>query len=180
MTAPDGVQTERQATLQAPLRQVSSTCCLAFGLLLAGCVVRQERTGMVEASADRVFLAAYQGGRTPLVLGESAAPVRFLAGCAVEVVGVPTPAGFVVNDWRVTDAGDGSGGFVGMLRAWGARLLVEDRNTGGRLMIDAEAVPELRRFVDQPGLLVGTIVGRDTVAVVAYRVLSEEGRADAR
>ncbi len=127
----------------------------------------------MESQGERVFLAGYQGGHTALILGEGAAPIHFLQGCTVEVVGVLTPAGFLVQDWRVTDAGDGSGGFVGVLRAWGARLLVEDRNTGGNVMIDADAVPELRQFVGQPVLLVGSVVGRNTVSVVAYRVLAD-------
>jgi hypothetical protein len=139
--------------------------------LLAACAGRQERTGLVQSASERVYLAAYQGGGTTLILGEESAPLRYLDGCSVQVTGVMTPAGFMVDDWHVTDAGDGSGGFVGFLRAWGGRLLVEDRNTGGNLMIDAEAVPELRQFVGQPVLLVGTIVGRNTVSVIAYRVL---------
>ena len=134
---------------------------------------------MVQSLSGGVYLAAYEGGRTPLILGEEAAPVRFLDGCILEVAGVLTPAGFVVSDWHVTDAGDGSSGFVGVLRAWGARILVEDRNTGGKLMIDTDAVPELRKFVGLPVLLVGSVVGRNTVSVVAYRVLTEGGGAAA-
>lgn len=134
---------------------------------------------MIDTADERVWLGGYQGGRTPLVLSEESTPLRYLTGCTVVVAGVPTPAGFVVKDWHVTDAGDGSGGFVGELRAWGARLIVADRNTGGDVLIDAEAVPELRQFVGQPVLLVGTVVGRGVVSVVAYRVLAEGHEADA-
>lgn len=134
---------------------------------------------MVDVVENRVWLGAYQGGRTALLLGEDSEAVRYLTGCTVVVVGVPTPAGFVVNDWHVTDAGDGSGGFVGELKAWGARLMVADRNTGGDVLIEADAVPELRQFVGQPVLLVGTVVARGTVSVVAYRVLAEGHEADA-
>lgn len=179
MTAPDDFPPSGQATLGALTRQAVSRPSILLAFVLSSCAVRQERVGLLDADGERVWLGGYQGGRTALVLGGDSLPLRYLEGCTVVVTGSPTPAGFVVNDWHVTDAGDGSGGFVGELRAWGARLMVADRNTGGDLFIDADAVPELRQHVGKPVLLVGTVVGKGMVSVVAYRVLAEGGGADA-
>ncbi len=141
--------------------------------LLVACALHAERSGMVRPEGERVWLDAYQGGRTGLILGEVGAPIRFLDGCVVEVVGVLTPAGLVVEDWHVRDAGDGSGGFVGLLRTYGGRLAIDDRNTDAMLLLDDEQVPQLRAYAGNPVLLVGTVIGPGQVRVMAFRVLRE-------
>lgn len=143
--------------------------------LLLGCALHQQRAGLVRPEDGRVWLDAYQGGQTPLILGPESEPLRYLEGCVVEVSGPRTPAGLVVEDWHVRDAGDGSGGFVGLLRAYGGRLVIDDRNTGSMLIVDDEQVPQLRAVAGQPVLLVGTVVGAGVVRVMAFRVLAPGG-----
>ncbi len=145
--------------------------------LLLGCAFHVTRAGLVAPTPTTVFLDGYQGGRVALVLDETSAPIRYLQGCVVEVEGTRTPAGLVVTDWRVKDAGDGSSGFVGVLQAYGARVLLDDRNTGTTLVLDDQQAPELRRFAGDPVLIVGTIVGPGQVRVMAWRrLLPEDGK----
>ncbi len=141
--------------------------------LVIACALHVERAGMVTPDAKGVWLDGYQGGRIALILSEASLPIRYLAGCVVEVRGMQTPAGIVVDDWVVKDAGDGSGGFVGTLQAYGARLLLEDRNTGTTLTLDDQQVPELRAYAGKPVLIVGTVVGAGQVRVMAWRLLTE-------
>ncbi|MSQ03612.1 MAG: hypothetical protein EXR71_17300 [Myxococcales bacterium] len=143
--------------------------------LFIACALHVERAGMVTPHPGGVWLDGYQGGRVALVLTEASAPIRYLDGCVVEVRGMQTPAGLVVEDWLVKDAGDGSGGFVGTLRAYGARLLLEDRNTQTTLTLDDQQVPELRVYAGKPVLIVGTVVGPGQVRVMAWRLLTDGG-----
>lgn len=144
---------------------------LVFAL---GCALHVQVAGMVRPDGASVWLEGYRGERTPLLLGEDSGPVRYLDGCVVEVEGTRTPAGLVVESWHVRDAGDGSGGFVGTLRSYGSRLVIDDRNTGTTLVVDDEQVPQLRAWAGQPVLLVGTVVGARVVRVMAFRVLAPE------
>ncbi len=156
------------------LVKLPGTSTMLFSLLFA-CAFHVERAGMVTPDARGVWLDGYQGGRVALVLNEASAPIKYLGGCVVEVRGTHTPAGIVVDDWVVKDAGDGSGGFVGTLQAFGARLLLEDRNTRTTLTLDDQQVPELRVYAGKPVLIVGTVVGPGEVRVMAWRLLTEGG-----
>ena len=142
-------------------------------LFVFACAFHVERSGLVQPEAGAVWLAGYQGGRVALLLDADSAPIRYLNGCVVEVSGVRTPAGIVVEDWHVEDAGDGSGGFGGTLQAYGARLLLDDRNTRSTLVIDDAAVPQLRAYAGRSVLIVGTVVGSGQVQVMAWRLLEE-------
>lgn len=144
-------------------------------LLALGCALHVESAGIVRPSGASVWIEGYRGDRTALVLGEESAPIRYLDGCVVEVTGTRTPAGLVVESWHVRDAGDGSGGFVGLLRVYGSRLVIDDRNTGTTLVVDDTQVPQLRVWAGRPVLLVGTVVGAREVRVMAFRVLTEDG-----
>lgn len=141
-------------------------------LLLLGCAV--TRVGLVEPADDRVWLRGLGGEVASLRLEGDAEPVRWLHGCIVEVRGPRLGRTVVVRDWRVLDAGDGSGNFVGVLRAWGGRLLIEDRNLGAVLVVDDALAGELRPWVDQPVLLFGYLSGPSTVTPVAWRLLAPE------
>lgn len=80
-----------------------------------------------------------------------------------------------VRDWRVIDAGDGSGNFVGTLRAYGARLIIDDRNSGSPVILDDLTVAPLRPYVGYPVLVIGHVTGAGYVVPVAFRVLADVG-----
>lgn len=141
--------------------------------LWLGCALRSTQVGLIEPVGAATFVVSYAGKRIPVVLNAESAPLRRLDGCVVEVTGVRTPAGLIVDDWYVRDAGDGSGGFVGTLVAYGGRIAIQDRNTDTLVFLDDISALQLRAFVGRPALLVGSIVGTNIVSVGAWRLLDE-------
>jgi hypothetical protein len=89
----------------------------------------------------------------------------------VEVTGPRIGRRLVVRDWRVLDAGDGSSGYVGTLRVFGNRLLLDDRNSASTIVIDDALAPQLRPWAGHPVLVIGHITGPGTVVPVAWRLL---------
>lgn len=116
---------------------------------------------------------AQDGAETVLVARGDAAPVAYLDGCIVELEGALAFHRLHVRDWRVVDAGDGSGNFVGTLRAYGARLVLDDRNSGGPVLLDDLTAAPLRPWVGYPVLVIGHVTGAGYVVPVAFRVLAD-------
>jgi len=138
---------------------------------LFACALHTVHTGLVAVEGSRAVSTGYNGQRMPLILEGEHAQILGLDGCVVEAEGVRTPVGLVVRDWSVKDAGDGTGGFVGELRAYGNRVLIEDRNTGTLLALDEIGAIQLRSYAGRPVLVVGTVVGAGVISVVAWRPL---------
>lgn len=118
------------------------------------------------------MLRASTGEVTRLATPADAAPVRYLNGCVIEVDGPLLFGALHVQDWRVLDAGDGSGDYVGVLRAYGARLVIDDRNSGTTLVLDDLTAAPLRPYVGLPILVIGHVTGNGYVVPVAFRVLA--------
>jgi hypothetical protein len=148
-----------------------------WSALLLGCALHTTRAGLVEPTDDIVKLRTYDGQIYRLHLGEESAPIRHLDGVVVKVEGPRLLRGLWVGDWWVQDAGDGSGGFVGKLRIYGARLVIDDRNTRRTLVIADGTAPELRAYAGRPVLLLGHVVGGETIEVVGWRLLEDESPA---
>ncbi len=140
-----------------------------------GCAV--TRTGLVRAGEDgAVTMTVYDGGaRLGLSLDDASAPLRAADGVVVEVRGPLLAGRLRVRDWRVLDAGDGSGGFVGPLVPWGARLRIEDRNSGSTLLVDDASALKLRGLEGHTVLLMGHVIGGGIIEVVAVRDLTPGG-----
>lgn len=151
------------------LRLAVCACALAA----AGPALAAHRVGLVVAAEGApTWVRDQEGVLTRLRTAGVAAPLAYLDGCIVELDGPMLFGRMFVRDWRVLDAGDGSGDFVGMLRAYGARLLLDDRNTGSTLVLDDGAVSQLRPYVGFPVLVIGHITGAGYVVPVAFRVLA--------
>lgn len=145
----------------------------AWALLAAAPAWAAHRVGLVVAEEGAPTWVRDQAGQlTRLRTTGEAAPLAYLGGCIVELDGPLLFGRMFVRDWRVLDAGDGSGDFVGTLRAYGARLLLDDRNTGSTLVLDDGAVSQLRPYVGFPVLVIGHITGAGYVVPVAFRVLA--------
>lgn len=142
--------------------------------LVLGCALHTSRAGLVQPGAGPVDLRTYEGRTYRLHLDEESAPIRYLDNVVVKVEGPRLGRGLWVKDWYVQDAGDGSGGFVGRLRAYGSRLVIDDRNTRRTLVIADGTSPELRAHVGQYVLLMGHVVGGETIEVARYAVLAPE------
>ncbi len=128
--------------------------------------------GLVLSGTSPVTLRTEQGDETRLVTQGEGAPVAFLGGCIIEVDGPLILGALHVRDWRVLDAGDGSGNFVGTLRAYGARLILDDRNSGTPVILDDLTAAPLRPYVGLPILIIGHVTGAGYVVPVAFRVLA--------
>lgn len=130
--------------------------------------------GLVSPVGDAVVLREADGRESRLLLGEGSAPVGFLGGCLVEVSGARVGRGVFVEDWRVIDAGDGSSGYVGVLRVFGNRLVIDDRNSQTVIVINDEAAPQLAPWAGLPVLLIGHVTGPSTIVPVAWRLLAPD------
>ncbi len=142
--------------------------------LLVGCALHTSRAGLVQPGEGAVTMRTYEGRTFRLHLDEDSAPIRYLDNVVVEVEGPRLGRALWVKDWFVRDAGDGSSGFVGRLRTYGSRLVIDDRNTRRTLVIADGTSPELRAHVGQDVLLLGHVVGGETIEVARFTVLAPE------
>lgn len=141
---------------------------------LLGCALHTTRAGLVEPTDGAVRMRTYEGRVYRLHLDEDSAAIRYLDKVVVKVEGPRLFRGLWVKDWHVQDAGDGSGGFVGRLRRYGARLVIDDRNTQRTLVIADGTARELNAHIGQEVLLLGHVVGGETIEVVGFRVLAPD------
>lgn len=147
---------------------------LLLGLAaLSGCAAHTRAVGLVVADPLGVHIETSEGKVVTLVLDADSAPLRHLEHCVVVVEGPKLGRRVVVKDWRVQDAGDGSGNFVGLLRAWGPKLVLDDRNTGGVIELDPVASAQLRPFAGHPVLVIGHVTAGGVVVPVAWRLLDD-------
>ena len=156
------------------MRSFALAALLAVGSSgLAGCAA--HRVGLViadPAAGAPTLVRTTSGDETRLATVGDAEPVQYLNGCVVAVDGPLVFGALHVRDWRVLDAGDGSGNFVGLLRAYGARLVLDDRNSGSTVILDDLTAAPLRMYVGFPVLVIGHLTGAGYVVPVAFRVLA--------
>lgn len=125
-------------------------------------------------SGGAVELVEPGGRRIALQLDGGSAPLRYLHDVVVTVEGSRVGRRFLVRDWRVVDAGDGSSGYVGQLRVQGMRVFLADRNSGGLVVLDDRTSAPLRAWDGRTVLVIGYLVGPETVQPVAWRLLEAE------
>ncbi len=130
--------------------------------------------GMVTSQGPSTEIVDLAGKKYRLLLGDEGQPLRYLDGCVVDVEGHLLGRRVVVREWSVITASDGSAPFVGRLRRRGSNLVMEDRNSGSIVMLEADPALGLARWVDQPVMVVGYITGPHQVQVVAFRGLAPE------
>ena len=134
--------------------------------------------GMVEVQEASIgkpdpWLVMPDGRRLRLRLDQDGEPIRALGGCMIEAEGRVVARSMLVEDWQVTDAGDGSAPYVGLLRQHGSNVVIEDRNSGMPLILDDASVAELGPFVGKYMMIVGYVVGAQQLHVVSFRILIE-------
>lgn len=148
-------------------------------LLLLGCIVATPEVGVIRPLEDGVELYTEDGRHYPLTLNADAAALAWLHDCVVEVDGPRLGGRIQVRTWQVRDAGDGSAGYLGLLRAYGGRLTIDDRNSGSTIVLEDATSGALRPYVGQEVLVLGHVIGGNLVAPMAWRVLGPEGEATA-
>lgn len=146
---------------------------LFLALLAVGCALRGPHRGLVVERAGGVALQRPGGPRDLLVLGPESRPLLGLEGCGVELTGPRLCRVVFVDGWRVVDGGDGSVPYVGRLRQHGSHLVLDDRDSGMPVVLDAPGQPALTGEAGRVVLVVGFVVGPQVVRVVEYRVLPD-------
>ena len=152
------------------------------GLLIAlssvvsvGCAQKVTRVGLVDTASPRTALVETTGERHRLGLepGTDEAQLAALGGCLVQVEGMLGLRGLDVGSYRVLDAGDGSAPFIGQLREEHGQLIIFDRQGAGDLRLVAGesggALSELRPLLGQDIMVLGFVVGNQSVQVVRWR-----------
>lgn len=143
-------------------------------LLITGCALTTRRAGLLEVDDAHLRLHQPSGKTLKLHPGSDDPELQQLGGCTVEVEGAVLGRRMTVRRWRVTDAGDGSQPFIGLLKRPGAKYLLEDWNTGTTIVLDSASVGNLSQHVGETVLVVGFVSGTQEVSVVSWRSLTAE------
>ena len=152
-------------------------------LLAWACGAHAQRSGMVaiEPTRDgsRAELHAFNGGSMRLVLEGEARWLLACDGCEVMVEGRRAGRKLWVRDFEIRRASDGSQPYVGVLKRYGAQLSIDDRTTGQHVFLDPLSATALLPYEGHPVLVIGFVIGAQTVRVMAFRVLDEPQTPDA-
>ncbi len=151
---------------------------LALGLGTA-CGPKHLVSGVIDADPDagndrkRAVLVESSGARHPLALSGDALWLADLGGCSVQIEGRDAVRRLVVDRWLVTDAGDGSQPYIGILERSGLQYQLRDRHSGAAIILAADSVGALQHEVDRPVLVAGYFAGPNRLHVVSWRVLRD-------
>jgi len=104
-----------------------------------------------------------------------AAPLAHLEGYLVHVDGRRVFRTVRVEDWQVPEGVHGMTAWVGELRTLGVQLGIQDRNSGGFYLLDAEAEARLADDAGKVVLVEGYVIGPHRVKVMYARVLEPSG-----
>ena len=147
-------------------------------LLMVSCVTgcsTRTHSGLLSANGDQLTLTR-PGEKRVLRLTDEGEPkmLHQLNGCVVEVEGSRQLSSFRVERWRVMDAGDGSMPYVGVLMRFGAQgqVAIADAQTGRLVRIHPDDSPPLNGQIGEFVLVMGYLVGPDTIRVVGFRSLT--------
>lgn len=154
------------------LRRSGLLMLAALGCAATGCVASTRYNGLVDAtSGQKISLVESNGQTWALAAGEDAVLFDDLSGCSVTVEGPRRGRTIVVRDWVVTDAGDGSAPYIGVLQREGLRWFVRDRQTGALMFLSEPSLGGLQAHAGETVLVAGYVIGPNMVNVVRWRVL---------
>ena len=140
-------------------------------LLLAACSLSASRSGLLDVSENHLALMERDGRTARLVTDEYGAELWHLGGCVIEVSGPRFGKRLYVRQWTVLDAGDGSQPFVGNLRRFGARWMLDDWSTGTTVILADGQLDGLGIHAGKPILVVGFVDGPQEINVISWRAL---------
>ena len=121
---------------------------------------------------SRVYIGTSEGDVFRLHLGEDGAYFPMLLGCGAEVTGRRFARNIWVDSWTITDAGDGSAPFLGILQEKYGRLVLHDINTDTEMeLVLTHTDINLWSYVHQPVLITGIVIGPHQVQVMSVKLL---------
>ncbi len=151
--------------------RVLATAGLLAGLGV-GCVHRGPMVGLVSQEEGQAWLQTASGARLRIAEAGEGLVLGGLTGCEVEVEGNQLGKRLRVQEWSVRSAPGGGQPFVGRLRLFGSNWLIDDRSTGRPVIVDLSAHPELARHQGEIVLVVGYVVGAQTVRPVHWQAVA--------
>ena len=143
--------------------------------LTTGCASSARYRGLIDATDPKnPRLLAPSGQSVRLATGEDAPLFADLGGCSMVVEGPLRVGRVVVKNWVVTDAGDGSAPYIGVLQREGMRWFIDDRQTGARMYLSEASLDKLMQHKGRTVLVAGYVMGPNTVNVVTWRLLGPQ------
>lgn len=152
----------------------------ALVLALGACGPKTVLTGVIDAPPGsdgqpdprRTALVQPDGQRHRLALSGDSLWLADLGGCSVQLEAQQVGMRLRVARWLVTDAGDGSQPYIGVLERTGLTHQLRDRQTGSAFVLVEDSVPPaLQEHAGQAVLVVGFIAGPNRLRVVSWHPL---------
>lgn len=138
-------------------------------LIFMACSTHHNAKGLLFQEEGQLRLGTPEGKMYILHAGDDSQYLTHLTGCGATVSGSRLARHIWLSKWHITDAGDGSEPFLGMIRMQGFKIFLRDINTGQELeILEGDA---LFQWDGKPVLVTGVIVGAHQIRLVSYRVL---------
>ena len=121
----------------------------------------------------QLYLGTSEGKEFRIYMGDDTLYFTNLLGCGSEVSGFRLGRSIWVDSWTITDAGDGSAPFLGILRLENGRYILHDINSDTDIeLLDQGWDPEVFwELVNKPILVTGFVVGGHQIQVLSIRLL---------
>ena len=125
--------------------------------------------------SDAVYIGTSEGEIFRLYLGEDGVYFPMLIGCGAEVTGRRFAKAIWVDSWMITDAGDGSAPFLGVLKEKYGRLMLHDINTNTEIeLVLTDTDVNLWGHIHKPILVTGIVIGAHQLQVVSVKILNND------
>ena len=150
--------------------------------ILIACSLHYNAKGLIfqpevlsDSKSGTVYIGTSEGDVFRLRLGEDGVYFPQLLGCGAEVTGSRFAKTIWVDSWTITDAGDGSAPFLGILKEKYGRLILHDINTDTEMeLVLTHTDINLWTHIHQPILVTGIVIGAHQVQVMSVKVLSDD------
>lgn len=148
-------------------------CHASIALLFAGlgACVPSAHHGVVQVQGDTITLIRTEGPAVRLVAGAPGIPLDKLDGYGVTVDGERLGRRLRVTTWEVTDGGDGSAPFVGILTRAGLQWELHDPKSGSVFRLVDRSVGDLAAHSGELVVVSGFVAGPHEINVVRWRAL---------
>ena len=141
-------------------------------IAMFGCVLHYTSKGLLFQDNTSLKMGTSEGVEYILHVGEDAPYFTGLVGCSSEITGTKIFRHIYVDSWQITDAGDGSAPYIGLLYEQYGSLMMQDINSGHPIsLVDDD---RLWNLVGSIVLVTGIVVGREQIQVLGVQVLDVE------
>lgn len=143
--------------------------CLPAGTL--ACRANMPVSGVLMPAEQHPMMMGQDGREWRLIAGDADSILRGAMGASVQLTGARLGRTLWVQDWKITDGGDGSAPFVGELRRFGSQWLVDDQNSGTTISLAEESLGSLSEHEGEWVMISGYVVGAHRINVVRWSLI---------